>query len=187
MAGGGSDHRNRRAHWRAGTSSTAIAWSWSAGSTAAAVRQCARRGRAARRRPGSTGRHDRRLDAAGRDPRADPSSGRACGTRTPVPAAVAAPSPAAPTVRQQPAAPDTFVPAEPSDFEVESDDFGADLPSTLSGHASEPPTGSSSRTMSDDVAFPVIKDQPAVPAPARGASRRPRAASSGRMALGRGG
>jgi biopolymer transport protein ExbD len=77
--------------------------------------------------------------------------------------AVAATATAAPpssaTIRKQAPAAEPYQPPQASDFEVESEDFGADLPLTLPEtlRGSELPAGSDS---CDDVAFPVINDQP---------------------------
>jgi len=77
------------------------------------------------------------------------------------PAALASPPP--PTARKQTPAPESYVPPEPSDFEVQSEDFGEGLsfspPSTIRATDGREPG-----TLSD-VTFPVINDEPAVPTP----------------------
>ena len=73
----------------------------------------------------------------------------------------AAPAQTAPASAPQPAQERVTSNRQPSDFEVESADFGADLadsPATLRS-----PDWVELRNESDDVAFPVIDDQPAEP------------------------
>ncbi len=83
---------------------------------------------------------------------------------SPPPAPVVAASPPPAKKRKQPAAPEPYVPPEPSDFEVQSDDFGvADLP--FSPPATLRASEASELGAVSDVAFPVINDQPAVTTP----------------------
>ncbi len=68
----------------------------------------------------------------------------------------------APAAAQVPAHHGVVAPKEPSDYEVESEDFGADFsdsPATLRS-----PDWVELRNDPDDVAFPVIRDQPVEPA-----------------------
>ncbi len=77
------------------------------------------------------------------------------------PAAPASPPPA--TGRKQPAATEIYVPPNPSDYEVQSDDFGADLP--LAPAATFRLSDEREPGVLSDVAFPVFNDKPDVPAP----------------------
>jgi biopolymer transport protein ExbD len=77
------------------------------------------------------------------------------------PAAPASPPPA--TGRKQSAATEAYVPPNPSDYEVQSDDFGADLP--LAPAATFRLSDERVPGVLSDVAFPVFNDEPDVPAP----------------------
>ena len=82
----------------------------------------------------------------------------------PRPPAPASPASTPPTTgRKQPAATEIYVPPNPSDYEVQSDDFGADLP--LAPAATFRLSDEREPGVLSDVAFPVFNDEPDVPGP----------------------
>ena len=120
------------------------------GLSTAAVRAALATRRPARRRPGPARRHDGRLGAAGRhgpgavEPTAPPVARRA----VPTPASGAGPVRSADSARSPRLATSRSCPTRPSS--------SSPLPDAPA--VQRPPTGSSSRSETDDVAFPVIND-----------------------------